>query len=115
MGVYATPQAQAEGERLRGAKLGNVLNVSIGPMCCIVIFVAAEGGNAIFSYNFRTTASSQSSQQLKFTTSDSCDRIKDEFQFLQAQYHSSAGADRDEEIQQEGFVCCILPEGSHSC
>ncbi|MBN3303225.1 AES protein, partial [Amia calva] len=31
---------------------------------------------------------SQSSQQLKFTTSDSCDRIKDEFQFLQAQYHS---------------------------
>uniref|UniRef100_A0A674MWU4 Transducin-like enhancer protein 4 n=1 Tax=Takifugu rubripes TaxID=31033 RepID=A0A674MWU4_TAKRU len=26
--------------------------------------------------------------QLKFTTSDSCDRIKDEFQFLQAQYHS---------------------------
>uniref|UniRef100_A0A8C9SYV9 Transducin-like enhancer protein 1 n=1 Tax=Scleropages formosus TaxID=113540 RepID=A0A8C9SYV9_SCLFO len=32
--------------------------------------------------------SSQSSQQLKFTTSDSCDRIKDEFQFLQAQYHS---------------------------
>uniref|UniRef100_A0A3B4WFK3 Chico n=1 Tax=Seriola lalandi dorsalis TaxID=1841481 RepID=A0A3B4WFK3_SERLL len=29
-----------------------------------------------------------SSQPLKFTTSDSCDRIKDEFQFLQAQYHS---------------------------
>uniref|UniRef100_A0A3P9JB77 Chico n=1 Tax=Oryzias latipes TaxID=8090 RepID=A0A3P9JB77_ORYLA len=28
-----------------------------------------------------------SSQPLKFTTSDSCDRIKDEFQFLQAQYH----------------------------
>uniref|UniRef100_A0A8B9VZH9 Groucho/TLE N-terminal Q-rich domain-containing protein n=2 Tax=Galloanserae TaxID=1549675 RepID=A0A8B9VZH9_9AVES len=26
--------------------------------------------------------------QLKFTTSDSCDRIKDEFQLLQAQYHS---------------------------
>ncbi|XP_023653839.1 TLE family member 5-like isoform X2 [Brienomyrus brachyistius] len=36
----------------------------------------------------RHSASSQSSQQLKFTTSDSCDRIKDEFQFLQAQYHS---------------------------
>ncbi|XDV28237.1 hypothetical protein PO909_031585, partial [Leuciscus waleckii] len=33
-------------------------------------------------------ASSQSAQPLKFTTSDSCDRIKDEFQFLQAQYHS---------------------------
>ena len=31
-----------------------------------------------------------SSQQLKFTTSDSCDRIKDEFQFLQAQYHRYA-------------------------
>ncbi|MEQ2192961.1 TLE member 5 [Xenoophorus captivus] len=36
----------------------------------------------------RHTASSQSGQPLKFTTSDSCDRIKDEFQFLQAQYHS---------------------------
>uniref|UniRef100_A0A9J8C2B6 Chico n=1 Tax=Cyprinus carpio carpio TaxID=630221 RepID=A0A9J8C2B6_CYPCA len=35
----------------------------------------------------RHSASSQSTQ-LKFTTSDSCDRIKDEFQFLQAQYHS---------------------------
>ncbi|AWP16275.1 Guanine nucleotide-binding protein G(q) subunit alpha [Scophthalmus maximus] len=34
------------------------------------------------------SASSQSGQALKFTTSDSCDRIKDEFQFLQAQYHS---------------------------
>uniref|UniRef100_A0A3B1JS68 Chico n=1 Tax=Astyanax mexicanus TaxID=7994 RepID=A0A3B1JS68_ASTMX len=33
-------------------------------------------------------AASQSAQPLKFTTSDSCDRIKDEFQFLQAQYHS---------------------------
>uniref|UniRef100_A0A3P9P7C4 Groucho/TLE N-terminal Q-rich domain-containing protein n=2 Tax=Poeciliinae TaxID=586240 RepID=A0A3P9P7C4_POERE len=29
-----------------------------------------------------------SPKTLKFTTSDSCDRIKDEFQFLQAQYHS---------------------------
>ncbi|XP_067308892.1 chico isoform X1 [Pseudorasbora parva] len=36
----------------------------------------------------RHSASSQSAQALKFTTSDSCDRIKDEFQFLQAQYHS---------------------------
>ncbi|KAB0341689.1 hypothetical protein FD754_018615 [Muntiacus muntjak] len=27
-------------------------------------------------------------QQLKFTTSDPCDLIKDEFQLLQAQYHS---------------------------
>ncbi|XP_019953647.1 TLE family member 5-like [Paralichthys olivaceus] len=36
----------------------------------------------------RHSASSQSGQPLKFTTSDSCDRIKDEFQFLQAQYHS---------------------------
>lgn len=35
-------------------------------------------------------ASSQSGQALKFTTSDSCDRIKDEFQFLQAQYHRYA-------------------------
>ncbi|KAB0366767.1 hypothetical protein FD754_010923, partial [Muntiacus muntjak] len=31
--------------------------------------------------------SSHLPQQLKFTTSDSCDRIKDEFQLLQAQYH----------------------------
>ncbi|CAL8289407.1 TLE family member 5 [Gadus morhua] len=36
----------------------------------------------------RHSASAQSGQPLKFTTSDSCDRIKDEFQFLQAQYHS---------------------------
>ncbi|XP_030631237.1 chico isoform X2 [Chanos chanos] len=36
----------------------------------------------------RHSATSQSTQPLKFTTSDSCDRIKDEFQFLQAQYHS---------------------------
>ncbi|XP_066508893.1 TLE family member 5-like isoform X2 [Hoplias malabaricus] len=36
----------------------------------------------------RHSAASQSTQPLKFTTSDSCDRIKDEFQFLQAQYHS---------------------------
>lgn len=39
----------------------------------------------------RAAPSSQGSshlpQQLKFTTSDSCDRIKDEFQLLQAQYH----------------------------
>uniref|UniRef100_A0A3P8UB56 Groucho/TLE N-terminal Q-rich domain-containing protein n=1 Tax=Cynoglossus semilaevis TaxID=244447 RepID=A0A3P8UB56_CYNSE len=37
---------------------------------------------------FSSRHSSLSSWQLKFTTSDSCDRIKDEFQFLQAQYHS---------------------------
>ncbi|XP_017703484.1 PREDICTED: amino-terminal enhancer of split isoform X1 [Rhinopithecus bieti] len=36
----------------------------------------------------RATGSSHLPQQLKFTTSDSCDRIKDEFQLLQAQYHS---------------------------
>ncbi|KAH0514209.1 Amino-terminal enhancer of split [Microtus ochrogaster] len=35
-----------------------------------------------------TRGSSHLPQQLKFTTSDSCDRIKDEFQLLQAQYHS---------------------------
>ncbi|XP_042334822.1 TLE family member 5 [Sceloporus undulatus] len=34
------------------------------------------------------SGSSHLPQQLKFTTSDSCDRIKDEFQLLQAQYHS---------------------------
>ncbi|CAH2293196.1 amino-terminal enhancer of split isoform X1 [Pelobates cultripes] len=36
----------------------------------------------------RHSGSSHLPQQLKFTTSDSCDRIKDEFQLLQAQYHS---------------------------
>ncbi|XP_019327768.1 PREDICTED: amino-terminal enhancer of split [Aptenodytes forsteri] len=35
-----------------------------------------------------SSGSSHLPQQLKFTTSDSCDRIKDEFQLLQAQYHS---------------------------
>uniref|UniRef100_A0A8C5PX58 Groucho/TLE N-terminal Q-rich domain-containing protein n=1 Tax=Leptobrachium leishanense TaxID=445787 RepID=A0A8C5PX58_9ANUR len=34
------------------------------------------------------SGSSHLPQQLKFTTLDSCDRIKDEFQLLQAQYHS---------------------------
>ncbi|KFQ36890.1 Amino-terminal enhancer of split, partial [Merops nubicus] len=37
---------------------------------------------------FSFQGSSHLPQQLKFTTSDSCDRIKDEFQLLQAQYHS---------------------------
>ncbi|XP_075467644.1 TLE family member 5 isoform X1 [Ascaphus truei] len=36
----------------------------------------------------RHSGASHLPQQLKFTTSDSCDRIKDEFQLLQAQYHS---------------------------
>ncbi|XP_036590553.1 TLE family member 5-like [Trichosurus vulpecula] len=36
----------------------------------------------------RHSGSSHLPQQLKFTTSDSYDRIKDEFQLLQAQYHS---------------------------
>ncbi|CAO2598626.1 hypothetical protein LEMLEM_LOCUS9509 [Lemmus lemmus] len=36
----------------------------------------------------RHSGSSHLPQQLKFTTSDSCDHIKDEFQLLQAQYHS---------------------------
>ncbi|KAM4810175.1 TLE family member 5 isoform 2-T2 [Rhinophrynus dorsalis] len=36
----------------------------------------------------RPGGSSHLPQQFKFTTSDSCDRIKDEFQLLQAQYHS---------------------------
>ncbi|XP_012670773.1 TLE family member 5 isoform X1 [Clupea harengus] len=42
----------------------------------------------MFPQSRHSQASSQSAQTLKFTTSDSCDRIKDEFQFLQAQYHS---------------------------
>nr|XP_009683867.1 PREDICTED: amino-terminal enhancer of split [Struthio camelus australis] len=41
---------------------------------------------ALFHVLFK--GSSHLPQQLKFTTSDSCDRIKDEFQLLQAQYHS---------------------------
>ncbi|XP_061552987.1 TLE family member 5-like isoform X2 [Phycodurus eques] len=42
----------------------------------------------MFPQSRHSQASAQSGQALKFTTSDSCDRIKDEFQFLQAQYHS---------------------------
>ncbi|KAB1260050.1 Amino-terminal enhancer of split [Camelus dromedarius] len=38
--------------------------------------------------SIKVQGSSHLPQQLKFTTSDSCDRIKDEFQLLQAQYHS---------------------------
>uniref|UniRef100_A0A8C1IMK3 Guanine nucleotide-binding protein subunit alpha n=1 Tax=Cyprinus carpio TaxID=7962 RepID=A0A8C1IMK3_CYPCA len=52
-------------------------------------FVFAAVKDTILQLNLKeyNLASSQSTQ-LKFTTSDSCDRIKDEFQFLQAQYHS---------------------------
>ncbi|KAJ7412257.1 Amino-terminal enhancer of split [Willisornis vidua] len=42
----------------------------------------------LLQHHTETTGSSHLPQQLKFTTSDSCDRIKDEFQLLQAQYHS---------------------------
>ncbi|XP_038934514.1 TLE family member 5 isoform X4 [Rattus norvegicus] len=46
------------------------------------------GGPPLKSTPLRKQGSSHLPQQLKFTTSDSCDRIKDEFQLLQAQYHS---------------------------
>uniref|UniRef100_A0A3B3QEV1 TLE family member 4, transcriptional corepressor n=1 Tax=Paramormyrops kingsleyae TaxID=1676925 RepID=A0A3B3QEV1_9TELE len=36
----------------------------------------------------RHPAPHQPAQPFKFTISESCDRIKEEFQFLQAQYHS---------------------------
>lgn len=36
----------------------------------------------------RTNGPPQPGQQFKFTVVESCDRIKEEFQFLQAQYHS---------------------------
>ncbi|XP_010725123.1 uncharacterized protein LOC104915869 isoform X1 [Meleagris gallopavo] len=42
----------------------------------------------------RHSGSSHLPQQLKFTTSDSCDRIKDEFQLLQAQYHRYVSGNR---------------------
>jgi len=53
---------------------------------------------ALFSYNFHpfkwlTTPPSpypqgpQPGQPFKFTVSESCDRMKEEFNFLQAQYH----------------------------
>ncbi len=54
------------------------------------LFVGTFRGHVesnLSSVVFIFQASSQSTQALKFTTSDSCDRIKDEFQFLQAQYH----------------------------
>ncbi|XP_028730699.1 transducin-like enhancer protein 4 isoform X12 [Meriones unguiculatus] len=38
--------------------------------------------------HFRFRAPHQPAQPFKFTISESCDRIKEEFQFLQAQYHS---------------------------
>lgn len=45
------------------------------------------GGAGLCSPSCTPQGSSHLPQQLKFTTSDSCDRIKDEFQLLQAQYH----------------------------
>uniref|UniRef100_A0A8C2UFM4 Groucho/TLE N-terminal Q-rich domain-containing protein n=1 Tax=Coturnix japonica TaxID=93934 RepID=A0A8C2UFM4_COTJA len=36
-------------------------------------------------------APDRANRAFKFTIAESCDRIKEEFQFLQAQYHSTAG------------------------
>lgn len=55
-----------------------VLIMSLLQLC--VVYFHHMSSLVLFSWQ-------ASSQQLKFTTSDSCDRIKDEFQFLQAQYH----------------------------
>lgn len=42
----------------------------------------------VVSYPFTVQAPHQPGQPgFKFTVAESCDRIKDEFQFLQAQYH----------------------------
>lgn len=77
--VFTGPVGQWLGQR-RAARLvsflmriGSVWIYILNGSCCCV-----------------SQASSQSGQPLKFTTSDSCDRIKDEFQFLQAQYHRYA-------------------------
>ncbi|KAM8938817.1 TLE family member 5 isoform 1-T1 [Pelodytes ibericus] len=51
----------------------------------------------------RHSGSSHLPQQLKFTTSDSCDRIKDEFQLLQAQYH------------RVGYSCPDIFNQTHVC
>ncbi|XP_018117110.1 uncharacterized protein LOC379357 isoform X5 [Xenopus laevis] len=55
----------------------------------------------------RHSGSSHLPQQLKFTTSDSCDRIKDEFQLLQAQYHR-IGATCNAVKLEQGYVFPII-------
>ncbi|XP_041270945.1 TLE family member 5 [Onychostruthus taczanowskii] len=60
------------GESGEGSGLGGPGGRRLRPQRCLLLF----------------KGSSHLPQQLKFTTSDSCDRIKDEFQLLQAQYHS---------------------------
>ncbi|XP_041336766.1 TLE family member 5 [Pyrgilauda ruficollis] len=60
------------GESGAGSGLGGPGGRRLRPQRCLLLF----------------KGSSHLPQQLKFTTSDSCDRIKDEFQLLQAQYHS---------------------------
>nr|XP_023396742.1 amino-terminal enhancer of split [Loxodonta africana] len=53
--------------------------------------------------------SSHLPQQLKFTTSDSCDRIKDEFQLLQAQYHRGCVLQAEIVKRLNGICAQVLP------
>lgn len=64
-------------------KVGFLCTVSPLPFDSSKVIAFISATNPVFVCQ----TSSQSGQALKFTTSDSCDRIKDEFQFLQAQYH----------------------------
>ncbi|KPP73819.1 hypothetical protein Z043_107081 [Scleropages formosus] len=48
-----------------------------------------RGSSGITSLHFLSQVPLQHGQTLKFTVLDTLDRIKEEFQFFQAQYHSS--------------------------
>ncbi|MBN3315533.1 AES protein, partial [Atractosteus spatula] len=75
---------------------------------------AAPIGAGQSRLNHLNEASSQSSQPLKFTTSDSCDRIKDEFQFLQAQYHRQGKALKlHQSVICESPYTSGLPQANH--
>ncbi|XP_034241748.1 protein groucho-like isoform X4 [Thrips palmi] len=49
----------------------------------------------------RTNGPPQPGQPFKFTVGESCDRIKEEFQFLQAQYHNSLKMEIDKIAQEK--------------
>jgi len=62
----------------------------------------------------RLTGPHQPGQPFKFTVSESCDRIKEEFSFIQAQYHSlkmdfEKLAQEKTEMQRHYVMVSIFP------
>lgn len=61
-----------------------------GVMCEFLMLTHISFNNtwSLFLNSIMFQAPHQPSQPFKFTVAESCDRIKEEFSFLQAQYHT---------------------------